>query len=64
MLKFKGRLYFKQYLPMKPVKWGIKLFALCDSETGAVLKFFVYTGKSNNGDSGGATKNVVIITPS
>ena len=60
MLKFKGRLYFKQYLPMKPVKWGIKLFALCDSETGAVLKFFVYTGKSNNGDSGGATKNVVM----
>ena len=60
MLKYKGRLYFKQYLPMKPVKWGIKLFALCDSETGAVLKFFVYTGKSNNGESGGATKDIVM----
>ena len=45
---------------MKPVKWGIKLFALCDSETGAVLKFFVYTGKSNNGESVGATKDIVM----
>lgn len=60
MLKFKGRLYFKQYMPMKPVKWGIKLFALCDAETGAILRFFVYTGKSNNGESGGATKDVVM----
>ena len=49
MLKFKGRLYFKQYMPMKPVKWGIKLFALCDAETWAILRFFVYMGKIDNG---------------
>ena len=41
MFKFKGRYYFKQYLPMKPVKLDIKLLALRDSETGAVLKYIL-----------------------
>ncbi|KAK2173148.1 hypothetical protein NP493_896g00035 [Ridgeia piscesae] len=26
--KFKGRLSFRQYLPSKPIKWGIKMWAL------------------------------------
>ncbi len=34
MVPYKGRLGFKQYLPMKPVKWGIKLWLLCCSRTG------------------------------
>ena len=25
MIKFKGRLSFRQYLPAKPIKWGIKM---------------------------------------
>jgi hypothetical protein len=28
MIKFKGRLLFRQYLPAKPTKWGVKLFVL------------------------------------
>lgn len=29
MLKFKGRLFFKQYLPSKPsIKWGMKIWSL------------------------------------
>ena len=45
MLRFKGRLFWKQYMPKKPTKWGIKVWALCDSNTGYLLKFDVYTGK-------------------
>ena len=46
MVKFNGRLFFKQYLPSKPsAKWGIKVFSLCDSATGFLLKFLIYTGK-------------------
>lgn len=46
MVKFKGRLSFKQYLPSKPsTKWGIKIWSLCDSETGYLLRFSVYTGR-------------------
>lgn len=54
MIKFKGRLSFKQYLPSKPSsKWGIKVWSLCDSSNGFLLKFKVYTGKeSDNKDEG------------
>ena len=46
MIKFKGRLFFKQYLPNKPsAKWGVKIWSLCDSRTGFLLRFQVYTGK-------------------
>ena len=30
MQKFKGRLYFTQYMPNKRTKWGIKLSSLCE----------------------------------
>ena len=45
MISFKGRLYFKQYLPMKPNKWGIKVWMLCDAKTGYIVRFEIYTGK-------------------
>lgn len=46
MIKYKGRIFFRQYLPAKPTKWGIKTFALCESDTGYALKFLIYTGKT------------------
>ena len=45
MIPFKGRLGFKQYMPAKPTKWGIKMFSLCESLTGYLYDFDVYTGK-------------------
>ena len=45
MIKFKGRIFFRQYLPNKPTKWGIKAFVLCESESGYCLKSKIYTGK-------------------
>lgn len=45
ILKFKGRLAFKQYIPSKRHRFGVKLFILCDSITGYILNFEVYTGK-------------------
>ena len=52
MTKFKGRSSMKQYMPMKPVKRGIKTWVRSDSATGYVYDFNVYQGKENN------TKNV------
>ena len=46
MIPTKNRLAVKQYLPKKPVKWGIKTFMLCEAETGYIANFEVYTGKS------------------
>ncbi|XP_014677267.1 PREDICTED: piggyBac transposable element-derived protein 4-like [Priapulus caudatus] len=45
MKGFKGRLSFKQYIPNKPKKWGIKIWSLCDSRNGFNLRWRVYTGK-------------------
>ncbi|PNF40920.1 hypothetical protein B7P43_G14977 [Cryptotermes secundus] len=42
---WKGRLSFKQYLPLKAAKFGIKTFELCESSSGYVWSFLVYTGQ-------------------
>ncbi|XP_050499979.1 piggyBac transposable element-derived protein 4-like, partial [Diabrotica virgifera virgifera] len=44
LMLFKGRLLFKQFIRTKRHRFGIKLFLLCDCETGYVLNFIVYTG--------------------
>lgn len=48
MVKFKGRSTLKQYMPNKPVKRGFKIWARCDSDTGYLYEFDVYTGKKGN----------------
>ena len=48
MIKFKGRLSFKQYMPKKPTKWGMKAFVLADSKTGYTYRWRLYTGTQNN----------------
>ena len=45
MIKFKGRLRFKQYMKDKPTKWGIKVFVLVDARNGYMKRLQVYTGK-------------------
>ena len=45
MVPHKGRLSYKQYIKNKPVRWGIKLWVLCEAKTGFVYKFQVYLGK-------------------
>ena len=45
MIKFKGRLGFRQYLPAKPTKWGVKVWTLAESDTGYLHCFQVYTGR-------------------
>ncbi|XP_052261867.1 piggyBac transposable element-derived protein 4-like [Dreissena polymorpha] len=52
MVKFKGRLGFRQYMPLKPTKWGIKVWTLTESETGYIHQFQVYTGKEENQEKG------------
>lgn len=44
VVPFKGRLVLKQYLPKKRNRFGIKLFVLCDVETGYIIDFIVYCG--------------------
>ncbi|XP_067023688.1 piggyBac transposable element-derived protein 4-like [Acropora muricata] len=47
MVKFKGRLTFRQYLPAKPTRWGIKQFVLTEAKIGYCLKSVAYSGKTS-----------------
>ena len=47
----KGRLSFKQYVPSKRHRFGVKLFMLCDCYTKFVLNFIVYTGAETDIDN-------------
>lgn len=49
MVKFKGRLGMKQYMPMKPVKRGLKVWEIAEASSGFVCDFQVYTGKRQDG---------------
>lgn len=45
MVAFKGRCFFRQFMPAKPVKWGFKVWTIAESKTGYVSGFEIYTGR-------------------
>lgn len=45
LLLFKGRLSWKQYIPTKRARFGLKLYNLCESSSGYVINFMIYTGE-------------------
>ena len=53
LLLWKGRLIFRQYLPLKRARFGIKIFLCCESDGGIkgsggyCSKFRIYTGKED-----------------
>lgn len=44
MVKFKGRISFRMYMPLKPIKRGYKIWIRAN-DTGYVSQFQIYTGK-------------------
>lgn len=44
LLLYKGRLSFKQYIPSKRNRFGIKSFILCDTQSGFIQDFIIYNG--------------------
>lgn len=59
MVKFKGRSALKQYLPLKPIKRGIKIWERCDSKSGYVYDFNTYAGKELLASDGTLGERVV-----
>lgn len=50
MVKFKGRKFFRQFLPSKPIRFGFKLFTVAESHTGYICDFEVYTGRKGEAE--------------
>jgi len=44
LMRFKGHLAMKQYIPLKCARFGLKLYELCESGSGYVWKALVHTG--------------------
>jgi len=49
MVAFKGQLSMKQFVPLKPIKRGIKVWECADASNGYVCNLQVYTGKQDGG---------------
>lgn len=48
LVSFRGRCPFRVYMPDKPKKYGIKIWALTDNSSGYILKLQVYEGRRDN----------------
>nr|XP_046164109.1 piggyBac transposable element-derived protein 4-like [Oncorhynchus gorbuscha] len=46
LVPFRGRCPFRQYIPSKPAKYGIKSWVACDAKSSYAWKMQVYTGKA------------------
>lgn len=44
---FKGRVHFRVYNPMKPNKFGVKLFQVCEAKSGYCVGFDIYHGTTD-----------------
>ena len=62
MIKFQGRSTLKQYVPKKPIKRGIKVWVLGDSENGYFHNLQVYTGKEKSPEKGLGARVVKDLT--
>lgn len=49
MIKFFGRSSMKQFMPKKPIRFGLKLWALCTT-SGFLLDFHIYCGKGGSNE--------------
>ena len=55
MIHYMGRaISYVQYMPTKPIKHGIKFFALCCALSAVILAFKVYVGKEDDSDGSAA----------
>lgn len=60
----KERLGLKQYNQSKPIRWGIKMFAPADSQSGYTCHYAVYEWKAHNNSGKGLSFGIVPLAPS
>ena len=63
MIAFRGRLAFKQYMPAKPTKYGIKVWIGADAANGFVVNQKVYLGKEKDGLSPSGNHQLTLLVP-
>lgn len=59
MIPFRGRIFFRQYIPSKRHKYGLKIFRLCYTN-GYTWNFEIYCGKNDTYQHLGKTDSVTV----
>jgi len=60
MIAFTDLLSIKQYMPKKPIKRGIKVWVMCDTNTALMSRFEFYLGRQNDEREHGLGYNLVM----
>ncbi|CAM4570235.1 unnamed protein product [Leuciscus chuanchicus] len=60
LVPFKGRCSFRQYMPKKPAKYGLKIWVTADVATSYAWRCDIYLGKTGNAAEVGQGKRVVM----
>ncbi|KAJ7984140.1 hypothetical protein DPEC_G00364240 [Dallia pectoralis] len=60
LVPFRGRCPFRQYMPSKPARYGIKAWVCCDARSSYAWKMQVYTGKTRDGPERNLGARVVL----
>ena len=60
MVKYKGRV-FRQYMPKKPIKWGIKVWMIAEPKTGYVSNYAVYLAKCSSSENAGQALGTRVV---
>lgn len=61
LIAFRGRCKFRQYIPSKPAKYGIKIIALVDSTNFYILNLEIYPGKQPAGPFAASNKPFDVV---
>ncbi|KAJ8965808.1 hypothetical protein NQ317_000436 [Molorchus minor] len=61
LASFRGRCGFKVYIPSKPNRYGIKIYALVDAKLFYVIKLEVYLGKQPQGPFAVDNTNLALV---
>jgi len=62
MVKFKGRSVLKQYLPLQPIKRGVKVWQRFDAQAGYIFDLNIYAGKTENDEFSEGTLEERVVT--
>jgi len=60
MIPFRGRSSLKVFMPLKPTRYGLKAYLLCEATTGYVLSWTLHTGEILPNESQKVTERLII----
>lgn len=61
LIAFRGRCKFRQYIPSKPAKYGLKIIALVDARNFYIKNLEIYAGKQPDGPYSSSNKPFDIV---